>query len=417
MRCSCVKLLIYSLVILLVVLQFVHWIMLSLLDEKTTKRQAQTWSGKLHRSLLTLQEKRQSETKIDWSGQYKIHQHYDVSHYRESTSTIANDDLTIVTQCSVNHLYHLIELSEEWEGPISVAVFTTEDQIQIADSAILILHECFQKIRTNVAFHLVYPFTFHEINENRQQILEMFDVPCKNIMQVLKNHNLLTQNYDFSGIAYPNNLLRNVARVGVQSTFIFVIDIDMIPSKHLRADFLSFIQRTSSSGSITNNNAVYVVPAFELFDSFNNIPTTKQEILDNFDDGVRPFYIEVCQKCQYPTDYKNWCKIKPTEGLNVAYSRNWVDPWEPFYISSNDVPLYDERFKQYGFNRISQVCELHVAGYTFSVLDNAFVLHKGYKTKTGFHSNKDKENLKNKYLFRQFKEALLIKYPESSRRC
>jgi N-acetyllactosaminide beta-1,3-N-acetylglucosaminyltransferase len=33
----------------------------------------------------------------------------------------------------------------------------------------------------------------------------------------------------------------------------------------------------------------------------------------------------------------------------------WKDPWEPFYIASNNIPFYDERFKQYGFNRISQV--------------------------------------------------------------
>lgn len=34
----------------------------------------------------------------------------------------------------------------------------------------------------------------------------------------------------------------------------------------------------------------------------------------------------------------------------------WKDPWEPFYIVRNNAPLYDERFKQYGYNRISQVC-------------------------------------------------------------
>ena len=41
--------------------------------------------------------------------------------------------------------------------------------------------------------------------------------------------------------------------------------------------------------------------------------------------------------------------------LNIAYSVEWQPLWEPFYISHRDVPLYDERFKQYGFNRISQV--------------------------------------------------------------
>lgn len=64
-----------------------------------------------------------------------------------------------------------------------------------------------------------------------------------------------------------------------------------------------------------------------------------------------------------------------------------------------------------------QVCEMHVAGYEFSVLDNAFLLHKGFKTQDGFHETKDEEQNRNRLLFRKFKEELKTKYPESSRRC
>ena len=37
--------------------------------------------------------------------------------------------------------------------------------------------------------------------------------------------------------------------------------------------------------------------------------------------------------------------------------------------------MFDERFKQYGFDRQEQICELRVAGYTFSVLNNHFLVH------------------------------------------
>ncbi|XP_033105009.1 beta-1,4-glucuronyltransferase 1-like isoform X2 [Anneissia japonica] len=393
----------------------IHLIMLSWLDERTTKRQAQNWSDKLHQSLLAKEEKRQSEAKLDSSGQYKVHKNYAISHQQDSLNT--ENDVTIVTQCSVNHLHHLAQLTEEWDGLISVSVFTTKLQVHIADAAIFTLRECFEKIRTNVAFHIVYPFTFQDINEiqNKRHDIELLDLSCENVLHTITNLNLFMQNYDLSGIPYPNNLLRNVARTGVQSTYIFVIDIDMLPNKHLRTDFLSFLQNSVISEELSD--VVYVVPAFELPDNSPR-PTTKQELLKQYDNnGVRPFYIELCKKCQFPTDYESWRNLESKHGLGVAYSREWVDPWEPFYISRSDVPFYDEQFKQYGFNRISQVCELHVAGFKFSVLDNAFILHLGYKTKTGFHSSKDEENLKNKFLFRRFKEALLTKYPESSRRC
>ena len=63
------------------------------------------------------------------------------------------------------------------------------------------------------------------------------------------------------------------------------------------------------------------------------------------------------------------------------------------------------------------MCELHVAGYKFSVLDNAFLVHKGFKSPDGFHAGKEQEQEQNRLLFRQFKEELKTKYPESQRRC
>ena len=44
-----------------------------------------------------------------------------------------------------------------------------------------------------------------------------------------------------------------------------------------------------------------------------------------------------------------------TGQLGVAFTVEWKPMWEPFYISRSDAPLYDERFRQYGYNRISQV--------------------------------------------------------------
>jgi len=74
-------------------------------------------------------------------------------------------------------------------------------------------------------------------------------------------------------------------------------------------------------------------------------------------------------------------------------------------------------FFQYGFNRISQVCETHIAGYDFAVLSNAFLVHHGFKTKEGFHSAKDEENNRNRGIFRTFKKELKLKYPQSTRHC
>jgi N-acetyllactosaminide beta-1,3-N-acetylglucosaminyltransferase len=64
-----------------------------------------------------------------------------------------------------------------------------------------------------------------------------------------------------------------------------------------------------------------------------------------------------------------------------------------------------------------QVCEMRVAGYEFAVLDSAFLVHKGFKTKTSFHASKDEEQNRNRLLFRKFKTELESKYPDSPRKC
>ena len=61
--------------------------------------------------------------------------------------------------------------------------------------------------------------------------------------------------------------------------------------------------------------------------------------------------------------------------MKISFFAKWDKNWEPFYISRRDVPLFDERFKQYGFDRQQQICELFVAGYSFPVIDNAFLVH------------------------------------------
>ena len=59
----------------------------------------------------------------------------------------------------------------------------------------------------------------------------------------------------------------------------------------------------------------------------------------------------------------------------------WLDTWEPYFIAHRDSPVHDERFIGYGFDRKSQICELHIAGYEFNLLSNDFLVHQGKITK------------------------------------
>ncbi|NXI97697.1 B4GA1 glucuronyltransferase, partial [Psophia crepitans] len=166
------------------------------------------------------------------------------------------------------------------------------------------------------------------------------------------------------------------------------------------------------------DRVVFVLPAFEVR-AGTRVPGTKAELLQLWGTGdARPFYGALCPRCQAPTDYGRWWALPPTPRLRVAYEAPWRDPWEPFYVApAHGAPPFDERFLQYGFNRISQACELHVAGFRFAVLDGAFVVHRGFKEPGGFHGGREAELRHNRQLFRRFRAELPLRYPRSPRRC
>ena len=92
----------------------------------------------------------------------------------------------------------------------------------------------------------------------------------------------------------------------------------------------------------------------------------------------------------------------------MAFQGLWNPNWEPFYIGRRSIPMYDERFKGHGFDRIQQICELYVAGYTLPILNNGFVVHHGWKRLD--EVEKDVESF-NWYLFNyHFKDELQRKY-------
>ncbi|NWQ85225.1 B4GA1 glucuronyltransferase, partial [Burhinus bistriatus] len=176
------------------------------------------------------------------------------------------------------------------------------------------------------------------------------------------------------------------------------------------------------------DQVVFVLPAFEVRMG-TRVPGTKAELLQLLGTGdARPFYGTLCPRCQAPTGYGRWWALPPAPHLRVAYEVPWRDPWEPFYVGpAHGVPPFDERFLQYGFNRISQchlcvvprppACELHMAGFRFAVLDGAFVVHRGFKEAGGFHGGREAELHRNRLLFRHFRAELRQRYPHSPRHC
>lgn len=356
---------------------------------------------------------------LDSSGEFKIVPLLAPGSYSNK------DDVTMVTQCSSQKLHMVAALAQRWAGPLSVAVFVPGPNLTATLGALARLRACFPHVRNNCSFHIVYPIGHQVHDAELAASSSVFldgdtTIKCDSLVHWLRSTSGSWPNYELQGarVPYPTNMLRNVARRAALSEFVFVVDVDLMPNSGLHQDFARFARSLSLfSSRQRDDKSVYVVPAFETDDD-TAPPEDKAQLLRLVERSrARPFYVQLCWKCQKHTDYEAWQREPVAPSLGVLFEVLWKDPWEPFYIGRNSAPLYDERFKQYGFNRISQVCELHIAGYKFSVLNNAFLVHQGLKTADSFHRRKDLDQEHNRLLFRQFKTELKEKYPESSRRC
>ena len=78
----------------------------------------------------------------------------------------SKNDITLVTQCSLNHLHHLFNITSLWSGTMSIALFIYPHQISMFLRILYKLHLCFSRIYSKIIFSLVMPFSKNIISED-----------------------------------------------------------------------------------------------------------------------------------------------------------------------------------------------------------------------------------------------------------
>lgn len=375
-------------------------------------------------------EKKDVRSILSQRGNHLIHPNVFSSVFKASLY-----DVTIATHCSYYNLRFLPKFVKSWKGPVSVAIFSANPtKVWLL---IKLLRDCSPSVRKFVDFHVVVPFfglKYSKINhftKSEPNILHLLErlhekfsqnMICHNLDSLLKSLQNIEENYasnDF--LEYPNNLLRNVAWEHSKTSYVTNLDIDILTSSgahELLKPFLKVAWRK-------NRKTAYIVPAFEVelgyfTENSKKFPITKPDVTRLIKHGVlQPFYGKVCTKCQNCIQYAKW--LAYNEGGNelgiVQYPVDLRPPCEPFVIVPRHSPRFDERFAQYGYDRISQICEMLTAGFEFAILDNVFLTHIGYTPQHHFHGSKRQELVGNEALYLRFNKELREKYPESENFC
>ena len=99
-------------------------------------------------------------------------------------------------------------IAEHWQGPMSLALFLADSEAQ--QFLQFVLHSPVISRRSNIGFHVVYKSQYTGVRSIKHWLLGNKQVSLQGL--------------------YPVNYLRNVALANVNTDYVFLSDIDFLPS-------------------------------------------------------------------------------------------------------------------------------------------------------------------------------------------
>ncbi|XP_025411386.1 beta-1,4-glucuronyltransferase 1-like [Sipha flava] len=315
----------------------------------------------------------------------------------------------LATQCSVDRLTSIVELANNWNGPISTAIYVAGEELYYIQDYIRFLRRCYQSVRQTVTFHLALPA--NKFPQSSQSGFETDQLSCHQDPSVVLS-NLMKQLPESLRrwkirMPYPQNHLRNLARLNCQTHYSLVTDIDIIPSINSAVLLNNFLSERPKC-----LKCVYVLPTYEVHKSA--IPPKNVTELTKLKSAglARYFHMEVFKLNQMPTNFVMFEKSsKKHEGLHISHKvPKYQLYYEPFYVSLNNVPSYDERFIGYGYTRNSQVYEMFAAKYQFEVLANIFTFQHNFASQKKKSNYREMQYAENLALFTKFKKEIAARY-------
>ncbi|KAK8808485.1 hypothetical protein WA158_008386 [Blastocystis sp. Blastoise] len=247
-------------------------------------------------------------------------------------------DVTLISQTSTVRLFYLAYLQGFWKGPMSIAVYMNKSEIAKFEAY--------------------------------RQTTEIFPR--------MKLTSLVVQD---TSKEYPINKLRNIAIKHVETSHFWIADMDMWPTKHtyealcnLRSSFLKddFMAIIIPSFSFSANSGYLNCGGFKgcIDTVVPHIPRNKKELINCISE-------ENCQTFRPETEthdymFSHWFTLAETTQLTFLSCINELQ--EPYVVvkRSEYLPLFDERFIDYGFNKIQYIDHLRRIGFKFAVLSQQF---------------------------------------------
>ena len=266
-----------------------------------------------------------TDLKREGRQERRMHIFY-AGHFVDPKLQLTND-ITLALHVTLDRLVPMLEpMCRHWEGPMSIAVFANDSELS---SLLHLIHSSSViSCRRNIAHHIVY-----------KEGVNMY---------------------------YPANPLRVVALENAGTQYVFLNDMDFLPSYGL----YSLLKQAVKGSDLSHS--VLVVPAFETSEDPNtfHFPRSKSALLHMLmKNTVFQFHRDQYIRGHAPTDYPKWAKAAE------KYEIQWQPHYEPYLVVSKNITPLDTRFVSRDFNKVSHIEELYYQRYRFYVVADGFLLH------------------------------------------
>lgn len=222
----------------------------------------------------------------DGSHSYKL---FDYAAVGERYAEISSDRrVCLATQTSMERLPELLRAAAHWSGPISVAVLVAGEEMRSLRIFLSWLAHCQPDTTARMALHLVTPS----------------DEPAHAIVTAMRPPNcstppIVSHSARRARRPYPQNHLRNLARRNCQTSYVFLVDVDIVPSYGMSEALEDFLDTAPSC-----QLCAYVVPTYELDRRVASFPANKSELLRLSHNKLAiPFHRKVFIYNQYASNF------------------------------------------------------------------------------------------------------------------
>lgn len=299
-----------------------------------------------------------------------------------SKSVGCADTITLTTNGDYTFFESLPFLTERWQAPISFAIFSPGYDFKPTLRSIQFVRNCLREskyIRDYVTFHIYFQRTdmpeYVPLTE-KEALLSPYDCDASPpYMDVDRS----TMYKEVHNMTYPINVGRNIARKSVNTYFIFASDIELHPMPDLPRLFLEMVERNRSVYLDNKELRVFTIPVFEVTKD-SQVPETKTQLVEMLrSHKAIPFHSKICKECHLVPKHNAWVNASDAKELSlfsVTKREGCFRYWEPFYISDNQEPIFDERVTWEGqSNKRIQGYAMCLLKYDYFVLHPAFLVH------------------------------------------